>query len=169
MYEGLEKKKSFLCYFYTLSLRYHIAQTLKAHDAAHDHDVPRTPLLHVGHHFFDHAHHTKEVGLKHQFHLLDADALNWSQQAHACIVDWRQTNQLSPAALSPPLRPITDVTTRCQPVTTTRGPWPKRVMVKALWLRGHQPSPGRPSVQQGFLSYQVGSCLNLGFFFFLWD
>lgn len=97
------------------------AQTLKAHDAAHDHDVPRTPLLHVGHHFFDHADHTKEVGLKHLLHLLDADAFNRAQQAHACIVDCRETSLLSPAALLPPLRRVTDVTTRCQSVTTTGG------------------------------------------------
>lgn len=80
------------------------ARTLKAHDAAHDHDVPRTPLLHVGHHFFDHADHTKEIGLKHLFHLLDSDAFNWSQQAHTCVIDCEETNLLSSAALLPPQR-----------------------------------------------------------------
>lgn len=80
------------------------APTLKAHDAAHDHNVPRTPLLHVGHHFFDHADHAKEVGLKHLFHLLDADALNWSQQAHTRIIDCQETNPLPSAALLPSLR-----------------------------------------------------------------
>lgn len=99
------------------------ARTLKAHDAAHDHNVPRTPLLHVGHHFFDHADHTKEVGLKHLLHLLNADAFNRSQQAHACIIDCQETNLLSCAALLLPLRGIPDVTTRCQSVTTTRGLW----------------------------------------------
>lgn len=66
----------------------HTHRTLKAHDTAHDHDVPWTPLLHVWHHFFDHADHAKEVGLEHFFHLLDADAFYRSKQAHTCVVDW---------------------------------------------------------------------------------
>lgn len=63
------------------------SRTLETHDAAHDHNVPRTPLLHVGHHFLDHANNAEEVGLENAFHLVDADALHRSQQAHTCIVD----------------------------------------------------------------------------------
>lgn len=77
-------------------------RTLKAHDAAHDHDVSRTPLLHVRHHFFDHADDTEEVGLKHFLHLLDADALHRSQQAHAGVVDWRETHEHTDDALLVP-------------------------------------------------------------------
>lgn len=172
MYKVLENKSISSFLYNTLSLNYHLflfynkqclARTLKAHDAAHDHNVPRTPLLHVGHHFFDHADHTKEVGLKHLFHLLDADAFNWSQQAHTCIIDYQETNLLFSTALLPLLRWITDVTTRCQSVTTTERLWQNWSTVKAVWVRGHQPSPGGGAlVQQGFLSYQVGSCCHLG-------
>lgn len=72
---------------YSVLLKTQTNHTLKAHDTAHDHNVSRAPLLHVWHHFFDHANDTKEVGLKHAFHLVDADALHRPQQAHTCIVD----------------------------------------------------------------------------------
>lgn len=71
----------------------HTNHTLKTHDTAHHHDVSRTPLLHVWHHFFDHANNAKEVGLKHSLHLLDANAFHGSQQAHTCIVDWQENTQ----------------------------------------------------------------------------
>lgn len=64
-----------------------VCHTLQTHDAAHDDDVARPALLHVWHHLFDHAHHTKEVGLKHLLHLLHTDALNGTQEPDPCIVD----------------------------------------------------------------------------------
>lgn len=80
-------------------------RTLKTHDTAHDHDVSWTPLLHVRHHFFDHANDTEEVGLEHFLHLLDADALHRSQQAHAGVVDWRETHEHTDDALPAPPTP----------------------------------------------------------------
>lgn len=63
--------------------------TLQAHNAAHDDNVAGSPLLHVRHDLFYHAHGSEEVGLKHFLHVIHADALHRAQQTHTCIINWK--------------------------------------------------------------------------------
>ncbi len=63
--------------------------TLQAHNAAHDDNVASSPLLHVRHDLFYHAHGSEEVGLKHFLHVIHADALHRAQQTHTCIINWK--------------------------------------------------------------------------------